>query len=121
VKLPPYQPEAATSTRFLQLEINANFVTNLRHDRDALDEITQHNTTEVQEGTEDTATITTQLSAISKEVDILDPIVGNKYETTPEKLHAWERASRVERDPKHGKKPDDDNGDTPPTPPAPPK
>ena len=111
--------KAALRARFLQLEIPANFVTNLRHDRDALDEITQHNTTEVQEGTEDTATITTQLTAISKEVDILDPILGNKYETTPEKLHAWERASRVERDPKRGKKPGG-NGDTP-APPAPPK
>jgi len=45
-------------------------------------------------------------------VDILDPILGNKYETTPEKLHAWERASRVERDPKRGKKPNG-NGDGP--------
>jgi hypothetical protein len=75
-----------------------------------LDEIHQHNTTEVQEGTEDTATITTQLTAISKEVDILDPIMGNKYETTPEKLHAWERASRVERDPKRAKKPEGGGG-----------
>ena len=37
----------------------------------------------------------------------------------PEKLHAWERASRVERDPKRGKKPNG-NGDTP-TPPTQPK
>jgi len=66
----------------------------------------------VQEGTEDTATISTQLTAISKEVDIL----GNKYETNPEKLHAWERASRVERDPKRGKK-SSGEGDTP-APPA---
>jgi hypothetical protein len=52
-------------------------------------------------------------------VDILDPILGNKYETTPEKLHAWERASRVERDPKRGKKAGG-NGDAP-APPATPK
>jgi len=70
----------------------------------------------VQEGTEDTATISTQLTAISKEVDILDPILGDKYETNPEKLHAWERASRVERDPKRGKK-SSGEGDTP-APPA---
>jgi hypothetical protein len=110
--------KAALRTRFLELEINPNFVTNLRHDRDALDEIHQHNTTEVQEGTEDTATITTQLTAISKEVEILDPIMGNKYETTPEKLHAWERASRVERDPKRAKKPEGGGGPpaTPTTP-----
>ncbi len=107
--------KAALRARFLKLEINANFVTNLRHDHDALDEINRRNATEVQEGTEDTATITTQLAAISKEVDILDPIMGNKYETSPEKLHAWERASRVERDPKRGKKASS-NGDTPATP-----
>ena len=111
--------QAALRVRFLQLEINANFVTNLRHDRDALDEITQHNTTEVQAGTEDAATITTQLTAISKEVDIRAPNLGNKYETTPEKLHAWERASRVKRDPKRGKKANG-NSDTP-VPPATPK
>ena len=96
------------------------FVTSLRQDRDALDEIHQHNTTEVQQGTEDTSTISTQLTLISKEVDILDPIMANKYETNPDKLHAWQRASRVERDPKRGKKPDGSGG-TPPTPPAPAK
>ena len=111
--------KAALRARFLQLEINPNFVTNLRHDRDALDEINQRDTTEVQEGTEDTATITTQLTAISQELDILDPIIGNKYATNPEKLHAWERASRVERDPKRGKKPNG-SSDTP-APPATPK
>ena len=111
--------KAALRARFLKLEINANFVTDLRQDRETLDEINQHNATEIQEGTEDTATITTQLTAISKEVDILDPILGNKYETNPEKLHAWERASRVERDPKRGKK-GDGNGETP-APPATPK
>ena len=112
--------KAALRAHFLQLEISADFVTDLRQDRDSLDQIDQHNATEIQEGTEDTATITTQLTAISKEVDILDPILGNKYETTPEKLHSWERASRVERNPKRGKKPGDANGDTS-APPATPK
>ncbi len=92
----------------------------LRQDRDALDEIHQHYTIEVQEGTEDTATISTQLTLISKEVDILDPITANKYETNPDKLHDWQRASWGERDPKRGKKPDSSGG-TPPTPPAPTK
>ena len=59
--------KAALRARFLQLEISADFVTDLRRDRDALDEINKRNTIEVQEGTEDTATITTQLAAISKE------------------------------------------------------
>jgi hypothetical protein len=106
--------KAAQRARFVELEMNPLFVTNLRHDRDALDQINKHNTTEAQEGTEDTATITTQLAAINKEVDILDSILGNKYETTPEKLHARERASRVERDPKRGKKDDKGNAPVPP-------
>lgn len=94
----------ALRARFLELAINPNFVTNLRHDRDALDELEKHNKTEVQEGTEDTAVIDAQLTLINTEVDILDPIIGNIYELQPEKLHAWERASRVERDPKRAKK-----------------
>jgi hypothetical protein len=46
-------------------------------------------------------------------VDILDSIMGNIYELQPEKLHAWKRASRVERDPKRS------NPATAPAPPAP--
>ncbi len=101
--------KAALRSRFLALAIKSTFVTDLRQDRDALDEVHTHNTTEVQEGTEDTALINTQLTLINTEVDILDPIMANIYETQPEKLHAWDRASRVERDPKRA---------TPPTPPA---
>ncbi|MCX6855425.1 MAG: hypothetical protein NTV80_11035 [Verrucomicrobia bacterium] len=53
-------------------------------------------------------------------MDIIDPILGNKYATNPEKLHAWERASRVERDPKRGKKANGNgNGDTPALPATP--
>ena len=54
--------KAALRSRFLALGINPAFVTNLRRDRDALDEIHEHNRTEVQEGTIDTALIDTQLT-----------------------------------------------------------
>jgi len=106
--------KAALRQRFLDLAINPNFVTLLRRDRDALEEIGGHNTTEVQEGTEDTAVIDSQLTLINTEVDILDPIMANIYELQPETLHAWKRASRVERDPQRAKK--DTGGNT--TPPA---
>ena len=111
----PEQKAAKTAlrARFLDLGINPAFVTSLRRDRDALDEVHDHNKTEVQEGTEDTALIDAQLTLINTEVDILDGIMGNIYETQPEKLHAWKRASRVERDPKRGK-PATGDGDTPP-------
>lgn len=44
---------------------------------------------------------------------LLRVIIGNIYELQPEKLHAWKRASRVERDPRR-EKPDT----TDPKPPA---
>jgi hypothetical protein len=109
--------KAALRARFLALAINPNFVTNLRKDRNALDEVHTHNRTEVQQGTEDTDLIDEQLTLINTEVDILDPIMANIYEFQPEKLHAWKRASRIERDPSRAKK---DNGGTanPPAGPA---
>lgn len=96
--------KAALRQRFLDLAINPAFVTLLRRDRDALENVGKHNTTEVQEGTEDTALIDAQLTLINIEVDILGPIMANVYELQPEKLHAWKRASRVERDPQRAKK-----------------
>jgi len=109
--------KAALRQRFLDLAINPAFVTLLRRDRDALENVGKHNTTEVQEGTEDTALIDSQLTLINSEVDILGPIMANIYELQPEKLHAWKRASRVERDPQRSKK---SNGEsiTPPAGPA---
>lgn len=95
--------KAALRARFLALGINSAFVTHLRTDRDALDNVHEHNRTEVQEGTEDTALIDAQLTLINTQVDILDAIMGNLYEFQPEKLHAWKRASRVERDPQRTK------------------
>lgn len=97
--------KSSLRARFLALGIHSDFVADLRRDRDALDEVHAHNRNEVQEGTEDTALIDSELTLINTEVDILDGIMGNIYETQPEKLHAWKRASRVERDPKRAKKP----------------
>ena len=108
--------KAALRARFLALAINPDFVTHLRHDRDALDEVHAHNRTEVQEGTEDTALIDEQLTLINTEVDILDPIMANIYELQPEKLHAWQRASRVERAPQRAKPDTDGSAPTPSAP-----
>ena len=109
--------KATLRDRFLALGINSAFVTNLRKDRDGLDQVHAHNKTEVQEGTEDTALIDAQLTLINTEVDILDSIMGNIYELQLEKLHAWKRASRVERDPQRAKK-DPAGATTPPADPA---
>ena len=110
--------KAALRARFLALAIASDFVTDLRQDRDALDEVHAHNRTEVQEGTEDTELIDEQLTLINTEVDILNPIMANIYELQPEKLHAWKRASRVERDPKRGKKVPGEDTTTPPADPT---
>ena len=53
---------------------------------------------------ENTALIGKLLGEISGEVDFLDTIVGNKYQRQPEKLRAWDSASRVERAPVRSKK-----------------
>ena len=48
-------------------------------------------------------------------MDDLDTIMGNKYARQPEKLKAWQAASRVHRAPKRKK----DEGDGRTTPPKP--
>ena len=58
----------------------------------------------MQDGVENTALIGKLLGETSDEVDFLDTIMGNKYERQPEKLRAWESASRVERAPVRSKK-----------------
>lgn len=106
--------KAALRQRFLDLSIKSAFVTDLRHDRDAVDKIDERNIQAQQGGVENTAAISDILGKLSIEVDIMDAVVGNVYATQPERLHAWERASRIERDPKRGKKPSPPPADSPP-------
>ena len=100
--------KAALRARFIALAIAPDFVTDLRQDRDTLDEVHALNRTE------DTELIDEQLTVINTEVDILSPIMANIYELQPEKLHAWKRASRVERDPQRAKKESGEDTTTPP-------
>jgi hypothetical protein len=52
-------------------------------------------------------------------VQELDAIMNNKYSRQPEKLRAWQSASRVERAPQREKKPASGTGGaTPPKPPG---
>ena len=96
--------KTALRARFTAFEISVDFVASLRHDRDAIDTANGHNQTQVQDGVENTALIGKLLGEINVEVDFLDTIMGNKYELQPEKLRAWESASRVERAPVRAKK-----------------
>lgn len=111
---------AALRARFVAYELPAEFVAELRADRDALEATGENNEAATQGGVENTALISQLLTRAGATVDQLDTIMGNKYTRAPEKLHAWSRASRVERTPKHNNgKPANGASPTPP-PPAPP-
>ena len=96
--------KAALRTRFIEYELPDDFVANLRADRDAITETNQHNQAETQGGVENTGLIGKLLAEASLEVAGLDVIMKNKYTRQPEKLRAWQSASRVERAPQREKK-----------------
>jgi hypothetical protein len=100
--------KAALRARFLKYEMETDFVKDLRADRDAIDGANTAKTTDNLEGNESTSAIDTLLLQGSDDVTQLDAIMRNKYKRNPDKLHAWERASRIERRPK----PQKPEGDT---------
>ena len=76
----------------------------MRADRQAITDANQHNEGEVRDGVENTELIGQLLGQAGNEVIELDAIVNNKYMRQPEKLRAWQSASRVERAPQREKK-----------------
>lgn len=97
--------KAALRAKFIAYEIPADFVEDLRADREAIREANQHNQGENQEGVENTALIGQILGEAADNVQELDAIMNNKYARQPEKLRAWQSASRIERAPQREKKP----------------
>ncbi len=91
--------KAALVAKFIEWEIAADFVADLRADYDALIEANKHNQAENQEGVENTEAITQILLAAGRDVAALDTIVQNKYARQPEKLHVWQTTSRIHRAP----------------------
>ncbi len=91
--------KAARCALFLEWEIQADFVEDLRSDYDALIAANQLNQAENQDGVENTAAIGVLLLSGGQTVSDLDTIMQNKYARQPEKLRAWESASRVYRSP----------------------
>jgi hypothetical protein len=89
--------KAALRTRFIDYEMESDFVEDLRADRDAIDDANTDKTTDNLEGVESTSAIGTQLLAGGQLVTQLDAIMRNKYKRDPDKLRAWQSASRVER------------------------
>jgi hypothetical protein len=105
--------KAALRAKFVAYELPGDFVTDLRADRDAITAANRVNQGENQEGVESTALIGELLGKVNDEVVQLDTIMHNKYARQPEKLRAWQSASRVEHAPQREKK-----AEAPPAPPA---
>lgn len=89
--------KAALRAKFIAFEMDADFVEDLRADRDALDGINRGKHSDNHEGVESTAAIDTLLDEAQDIVTLLDAIMHNKYRGNPDKLHAWKRAARIER------------------------
>lgn len=109
--------KAGLRGKFVAYEMPGEFVEDLRADREAVRNANKVNQGEIQEGIENTELIGQILEAAALDVQQLDAIMNNKYSRQPEKLRAWQSASRVERAPQRAKK--SATGTTPPA--APPK
>lgn len=97
--------KASLGARFVTYDLPQDFVANLRTDRQAITEVNQRNQDEVQGGVENTELIDELLGRASDDVTELDAIMHNKFTRQPEKLRAWQSASRVERGAQREKKP----------------
>ncbi len=85
---------------FIRFEWPADFVTKLQADSKALAEADSRNASGLMESVESTARIIELLAEGTRLVDDLDTMMENKYRIDAAKLHAWQRASRVESAPR---------------------
>ncbi|MES2440922.1 MAG: hypothetical protein V4584_17790 [Verrucomicrobiota bacterium] len=106
--------KAALRAKFIGKLIPADFVEDLRADRDAIDGKNLANTAGNLKGLESTESISVLLLEGTQEVTRLDAMMQNLYRRNPAKLHAWLAASRVERSPKRKKDDGDAAGGTTP-------
>jgi len=104
--------KAALRKHFTDYEMEADFVEDLRADYKAIDDANKNKQADNLEGNESTSAIDTLLLEGGDLVTQLDAIMRNKYKRNPDKLHAWTRASRIERSPKPPKP--EENGGTAP-------
>ena len=95
--------KAALRAKFIGKLIPADFVEDLRADRDAIDGKNLTNTAGNLKGLESTESISVLLLEGTQEVTRLDAMMQNLYRSNPAKLHAWLAAARVERSPKRKK------------------
>jgi hypothetical protein len=97
--------KAALRAKFIAYEIAADFVEDLRRDRDALDDCNSGKHSDNLEGVESTSAIETLLGDAQDIITRLDAAIQNKYSRDPDKLAAWKSASRIERAPKKSEAP----------------
>lgn len=105
--------KAALRAKFTAYELPADFVADLRADRDALTACNTGKHSDNQEGVEATAAIDDLLAQAQSVITRLDAAVKNKYARDPEKLAAWKSASHTVKPEKRLQPP------VKPTPPAP--
>ncbi|MEO5914607.1 MAG: hypothetical protein ABIS50_10270 [Luteolibacter sp.] len=89
--------KAALRGKFIAYELPADFVEDLRADRDALDNCNSGKHSDNLEGVESTSAIDTLLGEAQAIITRLDAAIQNKYSRDPDKLAAWKSASRTER------------------------
>ncbi|MDH4445437.1 MAG: hypothetical protein QE267_09955 [Akkermansiaceae bacterium] len=112
--------KAALRAKFVAFALPADFVEDLREDRDAIDERNTDKHHDNFQGVLSTKEIDVVLGQIQSVVTRLDAVMQNPFRRAPEKLRAWQSASHIERAPvreakeKDPKKP----ADSPLTPPA---
>ncbi len=89
--------KSALRAKFIAYELPADFVADLRADRDALDACNSGKHSDNLEGVESTSAIDTLLGDAQAIITRLDAAIQNKYSRDPDKLAAWKSASRTER------------------------
>ena len=92
------------AAKFIAHELPAQFVKQLRDDRQAIVDAHEIKVGEDTTGVASTAAVGRLIRAGMKEVTYLDAIMYNKYTRDPDKLRAWLSASTVERSPRRDKK-----------------
>ena len=98
--------KAALRAKFIAYELPADFVEDLRADRDALDACNTGKHSDNLEGVENTSAIDTLLGQAQALITRLDAAIHNKYSRDPDKLRAWKSASHTERAAKKTENPD---------------
>ena len=96
--------KAALAARFVAHESHETFVDDLQGDLDDIAEANQQIASGDQGGVENTAALGRLSKEGMKESNYLDAIMRAKYARNPDKLRAWESASRLERAPVRAKK-----------------